>query len=142
MRRRTNRRVPLIRLILVSLLAGVLFGAGFYAFYKRSQAEGLTMADSFNQMKAWVILHKQQLLQSGSIEKRELDDQLPAEEVKFEFYDTLANAEVTINTDKKEEASPIVSAKINPPAKKNWHAIASADDIEKEFFAQIKSSKK
>ncbi len=127
MRKRVKRKSPFPRLILALLLTGVLFGAGFYAYYKRTAMPGATfgnyMSDTLERMKTWFTEHKQRLNEELTASKNLVPLDAPRqEEVKFEFYDSLADMKVNV------DAQPS-------------RTIVNHDDVEQEFKKQLKVTK-
>lgn len=161
MRKQTRSKMPLIRLMLVLLLAGMLFGAGFYAYYKRNAAQGLTLVDTIDQMKSWVVLHKNKLHEKLQVSKSDgVDEELPQEQVKFEFYDTLADMQVKVEDTAKQEQQaksneppvsvkrPSVAIKHQKDKQGEINQLAAAtpvvnpDEFEKAFYAAMTAKKK
>jgi hypothetical protein len=162
MRRKTRSKMPLIRLMLVMVLAVMLFGAGFYAYYKRNAAQGLTLVDMVDQMKGWVALHKKQLHETLQASKNDAaEDELPEEQVKFEFYDSLADMQVKVSESapqpelrKLTQAAEPVNKQVNIVAKHQKdkqneanqvmasQAVVNPDEFEKAFYAAMTAKKK
>lgn len=162
MRRQTRSKMPLLRLMFAMLLTVMLFGAGFYAYYKRNAAQGLTLVDTFDQLKSWVALHKKKLHEELQASKKEmLEDELPQEQVKFEFYDTLADMQVKVD-DTAQQGGAVKSMQPVEPVKKPMniaarhqkdmqkelsqvnapHAVVNPDEFEKAFYAAMTAKKK
>lgn len=162
MKRKTRSKIPLIRLMLVMLLAAMLFGAGFYAYYKRNAAQGLTLVDTVDQIKSWVVMHKKQLHDKLQASKNEvMDDELPQEQLKFEFYDSLADMQVKVDESVQQgeprkmiQAPAPVNKQVTVSVKrqKNRQAevsqvavpqkIVNPDEFEKAFYAAMTAKKK
>lgn len=132
MKKRARKKLPIVRLVLVMLLAGGLFSAGFYAYHKRNAAPGqtwvATMGDMLSQVK--------KLNEGLKVTKKAvLVDEPPQEQVKFEFYNSLADTQVKVSD------APVQVASIKTPISRPSTQIVSADELEKEFYNQIKVKK-